>query len=548
MLVSAMDMLKALESTLGAVSQGIGNNPGAGSIARPASAPHQEGKAYVATLENQVETLKERVESLEAQLTESLDLLSITHDRGSGAPGTSPPGNRVNPLSRRGGQAFTKSMKTVLADEGNGGEFDSFMEGRVAVDTAFRGSRRRTISGDRALSGEDDAGAWGGLGATYVDEPGERSGTKTPFQMIVCTDEVCEILEPADQSITTQHQDSTVVKFKWKDHQRPKSVLVVKKRDDEAAEKLLVECSVWLMQQFAMKVYVEPSVHAALPPGDVKVALETFGQAEVDEGTLHNRIDFVISLGGDGTILWIGKLFHGPVPPVISFAMGSLGFLTPFAPSEYKATLGKFIKSGAFISMRSRLAVRVERRSSKADGGQATSYVDVKHKKPEHYALNEVVIDRGPSSVLSNLVCYYNDKLLTRVQADGLIIGTPTGSTAYSLSAGGAIVHPAVPSLLVTPICPHTLSFRPVVLPDSATLRVQVPPQSRATAWAAFDGRDRCELNFGDSLVVWVSPHPVPAVTKLGERGDWTASLRDGLNWNVRREQKPFSGSKQQKE
>ena len=189
--------------------------------------------------------------------------------------------------------------------------------------------------------------------------------------------------------------------------------------------------------------------------------------------------------------------------------------------------------------MRSRIAARIIKASTKKAKDSKPSRTN-NLENIQFQALNEAVIDRGPSSLLSNLLCYYNDKILTRVQADGLIVGTPTGSTAYSLSAGGAIVHPAVPSMLLTPICPHTLSFRPVVLPDSATLKIKVPENSRATAWVAFDGRDRCELGLGDELLLWISPYPLPAVTKLGERGDWLASLTDGLQWNVRTEQKPM--------
>lgn len=87
-----------------------------------------------------------------------------------------------------------------------------------------------------------------------------------------------------------------------------------------------------------------------------------------------------------------------------------------------------------------------------------------------------------------------DDHHLTTVQADGLCVATPTGSTAYSLSAGGSLVHPGIPALLISPICPHTLSFRPMLLPDGMELRVCVPYNSRSTAWASFDGRGRVEL------------------------------------------------------
>ena len=98
----------------------------------------------------------------------------------------------------------------------------------------------------------------------------------------------------------------------------------------------------------------------------------------------------------------------------------------------------------------------------------------------EYHVLNELTIDRGPSAFISMLEVFGDNSLLTVAQADGLIIATPTGSTAYSLSAGGSLVYPSVNAIAVTPICPHTLSFRPIILPDSMKLKVKVPLNSRA--------------------------------------------------------------------
>jgi len=153
--------------------------------------------------------------------------------------------------------------------------------------------------------------------------------------------------------------------------------------------------------------------------------------------------------------------------------------------------------------------------------------------------LNEIVVDRGPSPWVSNLELYDDDKLLTIVQADGLIVSTPTGSTAYSLSAGGSLVHPSIPAILLSPICPHTLSFRPMLLPDSATLRVCVPKNSRATAYVSFDGRSRVELRKGDYVEIQASRFPFPTVVK--EEGEWVDTVCRTFQWNQRERQKPFT-------
>ncbi|KAJ2716302.1 hypothetical protein H4R19_000724 [Coemansia spiralis] len=155
--------------------------------------------------------------------------------------------------------------------------------------------------------------------------------------------------------------------------------------------------------------------------------------------------------------------------------------------------------------------------------------------------LNEVVVDRGPSPYLSQIELYGDGAHLTTVEADGLCLATPTGSTAYSLAAGGSLVHPEIPAVLVTPICPHTLSFRPMLLPDSMVLRVVLPPDSRNTAWASFDGRHRIELGRGDHIQITASKYPLPTVcASQSQTQDWMASLSRCLNWNERKRQKKF--------
>ena len=161
--------------------------------------------------------------------------------------------------------------------------------------------------------------------------------------------------------------------------------------------------------------------------------------------------------------------------------------------------------------------------------------------------LNEAVIDRGATSSLIQLHLFTtltSTEPVTTVQGDGLILASPTGSTAYSLSAGGSMVHPSVQTILITPICPHSLSFRPILVSDSATLRVQVAMESRNSAWISFDGRKSIEMMPGDWVVCRYSAFPVPAVQPSRSRqgGDddgWLNSLKSALSWNLVQIQKP---------
>ncbi|KAJ2590159.1 hypothetical protein IWW49_002156 [Coemansia sp. RSA 1797] len=156
--------------------------------------------------------------------------------------------------------------------------------------------------------------------------------------------------------------------------------------------------------------------------------------------------------------------------------------------------------------------------------------------------MNEVVVDRGPSPYLAQIELYGDGTHLTTVEADGLCLATPTGSTAYSLAAGGSLVHPEIPAILVTPICAHTLSFRPMLLPDSMVLRVVIPPDSRNTVWASFDGRHRIELRRGDHIQITASKYPLPTVcASQSQTQDWMSSLSRCLNWNERKRQKKFT-------
>lgn len=268
--------------------------------------------------------------------------------------------------------------------------------------------------------------------------------------------------------------------------------------------------------------------------------------------------DLVVTLGGDGTVLFTSWLFQRIVPPVLAFSLGSLGFLTNFDFQQYKEQLNYIMgDSGMRINMRMRFTCTVYRSGASAATSSATSSaslstttsqngapLDLQSTKIEgetHEVLNELVIDRGPSSYISSLDLYANDSLLTRISADGIILSTPTGSTAYSLSAGGSLVHPDIPAILLTPICPHTLSFRPMLLNDDMALKVSIPSTGRGGAFVSFDGKGRVELGRGDEVVVRASQYPFPTV--MGQPLEWFDSISRTLRWNTRAaEQKGWAG------
>jgi NAD+ kinase len=244
--------------------------------------------------------------------------------------------------------------------------------------------------------------------------------------------------------------------------------------------------------------------------------------------TSPDKFDLVLTLGGDGTVLFTSWLFQRVVPPVLCFSLGSLGFLTNFDFSKHKSHLNAVMGDvGMRVNLRMRFTCTVFRKD-RSKGAEAGAV----EEGEQFEVLNEVVIDRGPSPYVSNLELYADDELLTVVQADGCIFSTPTGSTAYSLSAGGSLMHPSIPGILLTPICPHTLSFRPMVLSDSHLLRIAVPNASRSTAYCSFDGKGRVELRQGDYVTVEASQYPFPTV--VADSGEWFTSVQRALRWNTR--------------
>lgn len=240
-----------------------------------------------------------------------------------------------------------------------------------------------------------------------------------------------------------------------------------------------------------------------------------------------NLFDLAITLGGDGTVLYVSQLFQQFVPPVIAFALGLLGFLTNFKFKNYQKILRKVLRlKYVKINLRMRLSCKVV--------NARTQRVRISKN-----VLNEVTIDRGSNPFLTNLALYGNDSFITVAQADGLCIATPTGLTAYSLAAGGSLVHSSVSAISVTPICPHTLSFRPIILPDSMELKVMIPRESRcSTACLLFDGKFRVEMGKHDYLVISACEYAFPTV--MNGNNEYFESVSKNLNWNSRKQQKPL--------
>jgi len=226
------------------------------------------------------------------------------------------------------------------------------------------------------------------------------------------------------------------------------------------------------------------------------------------------RIDLAISLGGDGTLLSTARLFYGQGIPVLAVNLGTFGFLTAISHDEALRALDSLFGGNAGFEKRLMLDCEVLR------AGTVIGHLQ---------ALNEVVITRREMSRMINLDAWVNGEFLCSYRADGLIVSTPTGSTGYSLSAGGPILLPTLDNMIVNPICPHSVASRPFVVAGGDTVTVRVNARG-VKPWLTLDVQDGIALEDGDEIVVRRAGHPLVLV-RSSERSYFEV-LREKLAWS----------------
>lgn len=285
---------------------------------------------------------------------------------------------------------------------------------------------------------------------------------------------------------------------------------VVAKARLQDATSHLVNVEQWLGER-GVEVVFETAT-AALMPGDR-------GRRVADKQTLVGEVGLVLVLGGDGTLLGMADCIGraGLPTPVLGVNFGSLGFLTEVTLPELYHALEAALDGWAHIEERMMLRATTLRPS-------ASSTTEI--------ALNDVVINKGARSRLIDLSISVGDGLVTRVRADGLIIATPTGSTAYNLAAGGPIVQPNVEAIVLTPIAPHTLTNRPIVIPSSSTVRVTPMIAERDEVFVTFDGQAGFEMHAGDQISVCRAGQPIRLIRPATR--SYFEVLHEKLNWGKR--------------
>jgi NAD+ kinase len=237
-----------------------------------------------------------------------------------------------------------------------------------------------------------------------------------------------------------------------------------------------------------------------------------------DEEAVGRDSDLVVVLGGDGTLIHAAHLLQGRPVPILGVNMGSLGFMTEVPQSEMYPALELVLAGKGRVSPRMKLRVHLHR-GGRSDAPELDTEV-----------LNDAVISKGALSPMAELDTSYGEAFLTTFKADGVIVATPTGSTAYSLAANGPIVYPTMRGVILTPICPHTLTQRPLVVPDDRTINIVL--LNDAAVYLSIDGQSGVPLHRGDRVQVKSSPNRVLLVQNPNFH--FFGILRAKLRWGER--------------
>jgi len=269
----------------------------------------------------------------------------------------------------------------------------------------------------------------------------------------------------------------------------------------------LAEAAAWLHHRGCTPVLERDSAEAAGLAGRWTTA---------SRDTLARDVDVVIAFGGDGTLLGAASavVHANEDTPLLGVNLGHLGFLTEVSRADLEPALDALVSGRTTIETRLLLKGRVTRGADQVN---------------QHLALNDIVITRGALSRMIEIDVFVDDRFVCHVKADGIILATATGSTAYNLSAGGPILHPAVDAIVFTPIAPHTLTQRPLVLPAAAHIRLEPIVEPESDILLTFDGQFGAPLEPGDVVTVGRAPRVLRLVRTSG-RTHFDV-LREKLKW-----------------
>ena len=278
--------------------------------------------------------------------------------------------------------------------------------------------------------------------------------------------------------------------------------------DKPAFWKVLPDIVSWAKDR-GINLYITTRIESQLKGLDLDYQL-------IESADDFAKLDFILALGGDGTILSLARAIGDHGTPILGIHLGELGFLAEVVLEDMFPRLDAVAEGNYNIQKRMVIKCIVK------NGNEPQTF----------YALNDIVVDRGKSQRLLNCELLANDDFVAKYNADGLIVATPTGSTAYSLASGGPIVMPTFGSMVVTPICPHTLTLRPIVFPDDQILEISFPINGREEMALAIDGQVNEYLKSTAKVVIKKATFKINMVNFMDS--NYFNTLRTKLGWGVR--------------
>ena len=290
-----------------------------------------------------------------------------------------------------------------------------------------------------------------------------------------------------------------------------RSIGIISKPRKEELAAVLPELLAWLKQK-GIQAFMDRETASSLDAA-ARSAIEV---PVMERSELPQRSDLILVLGGDGTLLAAARNVGSHNVPILAVNLGSLGFLTAVTVGELYDSLELVLNGKHQIDCRKMLQVQVIRA-----GNVAGTY----------QALNDAVLNKAAIARILDFEAYVDGRFLTLFKADGVIISTPTGSTAYSLAAGGPIIYPSVEAFIVTPICPHTLTNRPVVVPDRSRIEIVIKGEAESV-FLTVDGQVGLSLHNEDRIVCDLSPSRINLVRPPHK--EFFEVLRSKLKWGER--------------
>ena len=243
---------------------------------------------------------------------------------------------------------------------------------------------------------------------------------------------------------------------------------------------------------------------------------QTFSYQVIESAEDFFKLDFLLTLGGDGTMLSLARAVGDRNVPILGIHLGELGFLAAVNVDQMFEKLDQVVAGDYLVQP------RIVLKSTVYNGGKSSTF----------FALNDMVIDRGKSHRMLVYELQANNHVIANYKADGLVVSTPTGSTAYSLAAGGPIVVPTMKTMVVTPICPHSLTLRPIVIPDDQVLKISFPSDRDDGIALSVDGQICEELGSGSTVEIQAADY---TINMIGfPDSNYFRTLRKKMGWGKR--------------